>query len=90
MHFKDVVPYYCCATDVFRSFGYFRTSLFDLFFLPPSLIRASDEVKLMNRDATLIGDEELPFALWTLSSLVPLCLTPLDTLALESASRTTS
>jgi hypothetical protein len=43
--------------------------LFNLSFLPSTLTRAIEEVKLMHRDAALIGDKELSLAHWTLSFL---------------------
>jgi hypothetical protein len=48
----------------------FKKSLFHLLFLPCTVTRANDELKLMHRDAALIVDKELPLALWTLSSSV--------------------
>ena len=43
----------------------FKKSLFHLLFLPSTLTTATDEVKLMDRDTTLIGDQELSLALFT-------------------------
>ena len=54
MHLKYGVPHYCRATDALITFN---KSLFNLLFLPSTLTRAIKEVKLMNRDAALIGDK---------------------------------
>jgi hypothetical protein len=48
----------------------FKKSLFKISLLPPTLTRATEEVKQMHRDATLIGDKEISLAFWTLSSFV--------------------
>ena len=57
---KDEVPQKC--SDAFITF---KKSLFHLLFLPSTLTTATDEVKLMDRDTTLIGDQELSLALFT-------------------------
>jgi hypothetical protein len=70
MHLKDGVPDCCCATEAFWSFDHFQKGLFNLLSLPSILTRATKDVKLIHRDAALIGDKELSLALWTLSSFV--------------------
>jgi len=48
----------------------FKQSLLKLLFLPSSHIRATQEMKLVHRDAVLIEDKDLSLAFWTLSSFV--------------------
>jgi len=48
----------------------FKKSSFNLWFLPPTLTKATEEVKLMHRDATRIRDTELFLELWTRYSYV--------------------
>jgi hypothetical protein len=48
----------------------FKKGFFDLLSLSPSLNRETEEVKLIHRDPSLIGDKELSLTLGTLSCFV--------------------
>ena len=48
----------------------FKKSRFNVFFISCTLIRATEEVKLMHRDGFLVEDKELSLELWVLSSFV--------------------